>query len=56
MTQSFPALKSASLVNAVSNGGFEDGFNGWTTYATGYGIGGDISKAWYEGAYDPYNA
>jgi len=37
----------------VNNGGFEAGFSGWNVSATGFGIAGDISKAWIVGAADP---
>lgn len=53
--ESNPVLKAATL-SVVVNGGFENGFNGWTVYANGYGINGDVSKAWYVGQTDPYNS
>ncbi|GAB4541239.1 MAG: hypothetical protein Tsb0020_54230 [Haliangiales bacterium] len=48
-----PPIDEQVLRPIVTNGGFEDGFAGWTVEAEGWGIDGDLSRAWLVGDHDP---
>lgn len=41
------------FIDPIVNGGFENGFTGWTRSATGFGLNGNLANAWIVGASDP---
>lgn len=49
-------VSSSRSGTGLVNGGFENGSTGWTYFAEGHGIDGDLSKAWIFGPSDPNGA